>query len=288
MKIKKSHFEFHDRVRNGILLFAVLLLGIIVFTWNYPFTTSQKSVFSENIVYQAKVDSLKRILERKQKEKIILKPFNPNFINDYRGDQLGISAEALDKVYQYRKQEKWINSAEQFQLVTGVSDSLLQKIKPYFKFPEWKTDYAAVKNKNRTVHNLPFHKKGDLNKVTALQLQEEIGIPDFVAEKIITYREEIGGFRDAIQLQDIPSLYTKQRKKLNSLYNVKNKNNLNYINIKEASVKELLSVPYFDFEMALAIHDFILQFPNFSKIEELKEIEGFPFEKIDRIALYLK
>ena len=46
-------------------------------------------------------------------------------------------------------QNKWINSSKQFQEVTKVSDSLLNAISQYFKFPEWITN---PKPKNNAVY----------------------------------------------------------------------------------------------------------------------------------------
>lgn len=289
MKIKKSHFEFHDRVRNGILLLAIVLLILIAVTWLYPFSENKTSALTEQPELQKQLDSLKKVAQLKNKKEYKLKPFNPNFINDFRGDQLGISAIALDKVYEFRQKGLWINSTEQFQKVSGISDSLLDAVTPYFKFPQWKMAENMGKKQNTSmVKELPFKKKGDLNAITEAELQIKIGIPDFVAKKIIQYRKEIGGFRSDLQLKDIEYLYDSQRKKLNSQYTVKRKNDFKVIILKEATVKDLVSVPYFDFEMALTIYDYIQENSKKVKIEDLGKIEDFPIEKIERIALYLK
>ncbi len=88
--------------------------------------------------FQKEIDSLKMVEIENSKPKIY--PFNPNYITDYKGYTLGMSVEEIDRLLEFRKQDKWINSAEQFQQVTQVSDSLLNAISPYFKFPEWVTN----------------------------------------------------------------------------------------------------------------------------------------------------
>ena len=47
-----------------------------------------------------------------------------------------MSSEEIDRLLDYRKQNKWINSKEDFKKVTKVSDSFLDQISSYFKFPE--------------------------------------------------------------------------------------------------------------------------------------------------------
>ena len=64
-------------------------------------------------------------------------PFNPNYITDYKGEQLGMSLLEIDRLLAFRENNKFVNSKDEFQKVTKVSDSLLHKIAPYFKFPEW-------------------------------------------------------------------------------------------------------------------------------------------------------
>ena len=50
-----------------------------------------------------------------------------------------LTNEEIDRLLKFRGQDKWINSPQQFQEVTQISDSLLAEIAPYFKFPEWVT-----------------------------------------------------------------------------------------------------------------------------------------------------
>jgi hypothetical protein len=64
-------------------------------------------------------------------------PFNPNFITDFKGYKLGLSVAEMNRLLAFRKTNKYVNSASEFQAVTKVSDALLQEISPYFKFPDW-------------------------------------------------------------------------------------------------------------------------------------------------------
>jgi len=288
MKTIKSHFEIHKRFRNGILLLVLLMfLLVVAFAIFSNRTVNNNTAFVELTAFQTQIDSLKKVALNKKKS-YTLKPFNPNFITEHKGYILGISPIELDRLYDYRKKGKWVNSVSDFKKVTGISDSLLKAVAPLFKFPEW------VENRKRYhISQKPkypaksFEQKGDLNTVTSLQLQEEIGVPDFIADRMIRYRDKLEGFIDDLQLKDVVGLYENQRKKILSLYTVKTFKDFEKININKASVKELMEVPYFDFEMALDIKDFIEERNGISDFKDLGEIEGFYLEKIDRIALYL-
>lgn len=287
MKNIKSHFEMHTRFRNGIFLLAVLIFFLLVVAFFAPFSRNSEVGIEELTEFQLQIDSLKK--KRKEDNKAYaLQPFNPNFITEYKGYVLGLSSEQLNSLYQYRAKERWINSVGDFQKVTGVSDSLLKTIKPLLKFPDWINSGKKVSPfKKINYPKKTYAQKGDLNAVTSDELQSSVGVPDFIAERIISYREKIGGFVHDIQLKDVRGLYDSQRNKLVSLYTVKTKPVIQRIDVNRATVKELMEVPYFDFETALSIKDYVTEHQGISELKELREIEGFSLEKLDRIALYL-
>ncbi len=287
MKSIKSHFEIHRRFRNGILLLAILIFLLILYFFSASQSIDNSNDFEELSIFQTQIDSLKKEVLSKKKS-YQQRPFNPNFITEYKGYFLGMSTAELDRLHAYRKENNWINSTSDFKKVTGVSDSLLAAISPLFKFPEWVQNPQKSKYFQKQKYPAKsFAEKKDINTVTSLSLQQEIGVPDFIADRIITYRNKLNGFISDIQLKDVNGLYDNQRKKILSLYTVKTNKMIKKINLNKASVKELMEVPYFDFEMALEIKDFVKENDGIADFEELGKIEGFSLEKIDRIALYL-
>ena len=133
--IYKQFFNFNKSQRTGIVLLFVLIISlqsaIYFFTFDIiPFKENEKE--KQNwLAFQSEIDSLKS-----EKENYIPKiyPFNPNFITDYKGYKLGLSIKEIDRLHAFRKTNKYLNSAEDFQAVTKVSDSLLRVISSYFKF----------------------------------------------------------------------------------------------------------------------------------------------------------
>ena len=126
----KSHFKFTKGQRNGIflLIFIVILIQCI-YTF-VDFTSKEIEIDQTELAkFQNEIDSLKLVEIENSKPKIF--PFNPNYITDYKGYTLGMSSDEIDRLLQYREQDKWINSSKQFQEVTKVSDSLLDEISPY-------------------------------------------------------------------------------------------------------------------------------------------------------------
>lgn len=287
MKGLRSHFVFSRNQQNGIflLLIIVLVLQGIFYFMDYNPGNEISAEEDEIREFQQEIDSIKAA--RAEADTLKIYPFNPNYITDYRAYTLGMSLEETDRLHKFREGDNWVNSAEEFQKVTGVSDSLLAVISPYFKFPEWVTNPRTFPKQKTSVSNRSFAQKTDLNTATAEELQQINGVGEVLSNRIINYRNKIGGFVDDIQLKDIYGLNFETRDKLTSVFTVKTKPEVERLNINEAGLLELSEVPYIGYELAREIIDYRLLHENIEDLRELSKIEGFPADRIDRIQLYL-
>ncbi|GGE20833.1 ComEA family DNA-binding protein [Psychroflexus salis] len=292
MKFWKSHFDLSTAQRNGILFLVFILLASLAFQffWFLPNTKSTAFAFSEEdkLNLQHQLDSLQQASNKANEPKIY--PFNPNYLKDYKAYQLGISVEEFNRLQKFRDDSKWINSAADFKEVTQISDSLLLKIEPYFKFPDWVTakEKRAAEVKKYQSQLKTYAQKQNLNVATETQLQQISGIGQVLAKRIVRRRTKIGGFLNDIQLKDIWGLNYETRAKLLEEFTVKLKVEPKKIDINSASVVQLSEIPYFDYELAREIVHFIKVRQGISSFEELSKIYDFPSDKIDRIKLYLE
>ena len=286
--IVKSFLSYSKSQRIGILLFfgiIILVQGIYFF---YDFT-AKETIDKEHykwLALQSTIDSLK--LNNKNYKPTIY-PFNPNFITDFKGYKLGMSVEEIDRLLAYRAQNKFVNSAAEFQAVTKVSDSLLKAISPYFKFPDW---IKNNKNNSQEFAKNDFSKPGkiivlDINQATKEDLMKVYGIGDKISDRILEQKEKYGAFVSMEQIDDIWGLSPEVLEKLKSSFAVKSVSNCKKININNASVKELSQFPFFRFQLAKDIVIYRTMNGNIT-FEDLSKIKGFPIEKIKIIALYLE
>ena len=49
-------------------------------------------------------------------------PFNPNYISDYKGYQLGMNVDEIDRLLAHREQSLYVNLAKEFQTITKISE----------------------------------------------------------------------------------------------------------------------------------------------------------------------
>lgn len=288
MNIIKSHFRYNKSQRNGIfflLIFIVFLQGIFFFV---DFSSDENPTVSQTeiLAFQQEMDSLKNVASAKKVSKIY--PFNPNYITDFKGHQLGMSLVEIDQLLAFRAQGKFINSTKQFQEITGINDSLLAVISPYFKFPDWIT---SQKNPERHYSNSKIDKsiiKKDINLASAEDLIVVNGIGEKLAKRIIDYRMKLQGFSFNEQIFEVWALDKEVANKVLQYFEVIKKPIIQKINVNTATFKEVLAIVYLDYELTKKIFNYKKQVAEIQNIEELKKIEGFPLEKFSRITLYLE
>lgn len=284
----QSILKYSKSQRIGIVLFFLIVIvtqGIYYF-YDFSRIPNESADKLKWLANQTVIDSLKR---EKNNFKTTIYPFNPNFITDFKGYKLGMNVEEIDRLLAYRKQNKFVNSAAEFQAITKVSDSLLNALSPYFKFPDWVT--------NKKSNYKPFDKKDfsksnknvvlDINEASKEDLMKIYGVGDKISDRILVEKQKYGAFVSMEQMDAIWGLSPEVIEKLKTAFVVKSVANAKKININNASVKELSQFPFFRYQLAKDI--VIYRTMNGDvKIEDLSKIKGFPLEKIRIIALYLE
>ena len=285
----QSHFKFTQKQRSGIFL---LLLLIIIFQCIYfyaSFSSEEILVNQPELeIFQNEIDSLRLVEIKNRKPKIY--PFNPNYITDYKGYTLGMTNQEIDRLLKFREQNNWVNSAKEFQNITKVSDSLLDAISPYFKFPDWVTNpkpkntFAYQKNDSPK----SYDEKIDLNIATINQLRKVNGIGEKLSERIINYRNKFaGGFIADVQLEDIYGLTPEVIERVLNQFIVKTPRQIIKFNLNQVTRDELVTIQHIDYELAYEIVEQRILREGYNSLEELIKVKGFPVNKIEIIKLYL-
>ena len=289
----KSHFSYSKQERSGIFFLLLIIVALQVVFYVVKYTTgNDEGNLSIDKETQDKIDALKQ--NSQQKDSIRIYPFNPNFISDYKGYTLGMSVEEIDRLHAFRAQNKFVNNSDEFQNITKISDSLLEVISPYFKFPEW------VKNKSVNLRKIPSaafqreldaHKDDfqitDLNSATAEDLKAISGIGQILALRIIKFRNRLGGFIVDDQLYDVYGLEPDVVKRTFERFKVLSQPQIEKINVNSASAEEISKLIYLRYELGIKIVEYREVNGSFSSLDELTKIPDFPIDKIHRIKLYL-
>lgn len=288
MTKKKQNFWSKKQSKGLVLLFTlVLLLQLIWFFRNHIKNNDDPLVLnSEWLAMQHSIDSLK-VLQSQKRDTIYA--FNPNYINDYRGLQLGFSTTTLDKIYKYRASGKFMNSIEAFQEVTQLPDSVIQRIAPYLKFPEFKHQAFVNTNNIKQKQKEPYKFDIlDINQATIEDFKKIRGVGDGLSQRIIAHRDKLGVLVHLDQIDDIWGLSPEVIQSLKTYFIIQEQPVISKWNINTLSAKDLSKFPYFDFQLAKDIVTYRTMNQGIKSSEDLTKIKGFPIEKLEIIALYLE
>lgn len=282
MLFRKSHFVYSKRQRNGIF-FLILLIAFSRFCYFYYYRDGRESRLTAeendlNQRYQQQLDSMRYLDSIKKLKYDSIKPFNPNYLTDYKGYRIGLSVAQLDLFFAYRQKGNYINSLADFQAVTKVSDSLLLSLTPYFQFPRY------LRQKKVKV---PEPRK-NLNQADSISLIAVRGIGPFKAQRILNYKQEIRGFSTMHQLREIKVLSKDNLEELNKRFFVMLRDTLSKISLNDSDFKSLLEVPYLDYISVIRIIEYRRNNGGFQNLRDLMKFEEIDSIRFERIALYLQ
>ena len=255
----KQYFIFNKEQRAGLTVLVSLIVIFQLLYFFVDFSTANVASKEEEqwLAMQTEIDSIKA---NANEDTYKMYPFNPNFITDFKGYKLGMKVAEIDRLLAFRKTNKYVNSAKEFQNVTKISDSLLTVISPFFKFPNWvnnKKEYH--KYENSTFKD--FSKKDkiiiiDINQASKEDLMKIYGIGDAISDRILKEKDKFGAFVSMDQMSDIWGLSPEVIAELNSHFKTSGLTVVKKIDINNLPIKELMKFPYFKPTLAKEIITF--------------------------------
>lgn len=122
----------------------------------------------------------------------------------------------------------------------------------------------------------------DINNADTVLLKQVPNIGSYRAKKIVKYREQLGGYTDINQLNEIEidsDLFTE--------WFVIDTASVRRINANTATLKEMIKHPYLQYHQAKIIEKHRRKYGKIVSISQLKMYSEFTSEDIDRLCKYL-
>jgi len=262
-------FNFNSSERRGLLILAILVVLGIGFKQILPYIKPEtKTDFSKfkkeiNALEFAKEQELKIKEEKRHKykqynnkdynkkkyykKKKIIKYFelNPNTAISSDWETFGFSPKQSQVIYNYIKKTGGISDKIQLKKIFVIDDKKYKEISPYIVID--KTDLK--KSENNYVKNIKII---ELNLATQIQLISISGIGDILSNRIIKYRDLLGGFYSKEQLTEVYGIKQEMFINIRDFIEVDN-TVIKKLNVNFSDAKTLSLHPYIDYEDAKAI-----------------------------------
>lgn len=282
----KDHFAFSKRERNGFTFAILIILGLII-TYividNYDVGPDHDlAQFDPEL--QEYLNSLDSVSQQELPDTtptVELFEFDPNNLPREQWQQLGLSNEQIDMIYKYESKGGSFEIRSDLSKMYCIDSLQYSNLEPFILLPENvpPDEYPLYES----VEIIP--EKVNINIATAYQLTLLWGVGPNYSEKIITYREQLGGFHSAEQLLEIYGLDGEVLEKNTDLLVVSG--DLTLLDINSLSAKELQQHPYLDWNAAGHIVQWREKNGQFSSVDEVLSNSLIVEEIYSKIAPYL-
>ncbi len=225
----------------------------------------------------------------------VLFAFDPNRIDSVSLTRLGLPGWMARNVIRYREKGGQFRDAESFRKIYGMTDELYDQLTPYIRIERESTpsdtEADVMQQALPEQVNIPEYTPAikypegtvvDINQVDTTELKMIPGIGSGIARRIVSYRQQLGGFHSTKQLLEIEYTDTDML-----VWFTVGSDTLKKIPVNRASVERLRTHPYLNFYQSRAIVEYRRKRGKIKDIQELKLYEEFTPEDLERIAPYL-
>ena len=295
--VKETFALSHSQASGFIVL--IPLLGIIIFSgpvWHWYISareddTSRDVAILDSLVELWETQPKVRGAEAQAPPQLTLFHFNPNHATVQELQALGFSTNLATRIDRYRQKGGKFLVKKDLLKIYGIDSSFYKQLSAFIELPE------TSEKKRMRQERLTYERKStsvkttlakfDLNKADTSQLMSVGGIGTKRSQRIIKYRDALGGFIHMDQIQEVYGLDSTVVRKLSFESFIADDYQPVTINVNTSDEKRLASHPYLSNAAARSIVAYRFQHGEFKTMEELRNIHALNEKTIQKITPYL-
>lgn len=305
-QIVNDYFVFTRKERRGTIYIVILIASLILFPFIYSYFHKEK-VFDSNKfreeIAALKIDTVKKkdfvkyakdeyyndYTPYKKHETINASSFqfDPNTATVEELIRLGIREKIAQNMQKYISKGGKFYKPEDLKKIWGIPKTDVDRLMPFVKiattastYPKYEKEKYANNFKPRTISTVDIN-TGDTSAYISLP-----GIGSKLSQRIIAFRDKLGGFHSIEQVAETYLLPDSTFQKIKP-YLVLESGSVKKININIATIDEMKIHPYIRYQLANSIFNYRAQHGDFNSIEDVKKIMIITDEIFDKMAPYL-
>jgi len=293
-----DNLQFSKSTRIGIvMLLAILVVAVILFRTceSKPTTIQAISLDTMLLVTETKEvtpSSNINSLPANTNETVLFE-FDPNTATKEQFVQLGLSAKVANMIVNYRNKGGQFRKPADFSKIYALSEADFQRLKPYIRLKDVSSNSTQrnnyqpyVKDTTRRAYQPKTLHPININAATVEELMTLKGIGTGYANRIINFRDKLGGFYAASQIKEVYGLPDSVFQSIHP-YMIVEVDKVQKIKVNSCSEADLAAHAYIGPKMASRIIQVRNDLGGFKNIEDLRLVPLLNEEKYRKIAYYL-
>ncbi|MFT3748685.1 MAG: helix-hairpin-helix domain-containing protein [Agriterribacter sp.] len=293
----KGYFIFTKKERIGIITMLIILIVI----WFLPaaFFPNNKADIQKLEAFKAQIAALNvkdtvaisnniaTYTENGNTPAAILFYFDPNTLPASGWKKLGLTDKTISTITNYLNKGGKFRKPEDLSKIYGLRKADYERLAPYVRIEnlyhkEEKSLAAGMPVQQAQGHN----KAIDINKADTTIFIALPGIGSKLANRIINFRQKLGGFYSVDQVAEVyglpDSIFQKIRDKL-----VCDSKDIHKININTVTLDELKAHPYIKYQVANAVIQYRNQHGEYTSAGTLKQVRLITDDIFGKIEPYI-
>ena len=275
---------------NGFLillpLMVLILLSEPLYQWWYtsqPIDLTQDSKMLDSLVAQWKWNNPDSVSKKSPQ----FFTFNPNTASQEIFTTLGMDEKLAHRIINYRSKGGKFKIKKDLAKIYGMDSTFFRSLYSFIDLPEkYQVKESSPKN-YLTKPSSTAIAQFDINLADTSQLIKIYGIGTKLSQRLINYRERLGGFIVMDQISEVYGLDSAVIGNLKKRIFIAPDFVPRKININRIDEKQLSSHPYLKYPLAKAIAAYRFQHGEFTQLEDLKAIVTMDESTFEKIKPYL-
>ena len=305
-----DYLSFSKKERTGILVLVLLIGFFIGLPFLYPFfikprptnaTIFKKAIASLSIKQAAHT---KQFSNQNEEDKLIqsysssggnqpikgeLFYFDPNTADNQDWKRLGVRDNTIATIQHFLSKGGRFYKREDIGKIWGLHPNEAKRLIPYIQIQSLQATYFSDKKEFKKKVPVPASYSVmpiDINSADTAAFISLPGIGSKLSQRIINFREKLGGFYMVEQIGETFGLPDSTFQKIKPHLKI-SKIALLKININTADIEEMKKHPYLRYAISNAIIRYRSQHGDFLAVEDIKKIMTITADVFNKVAPYL-
>lgn len=287
-------FGYSKSESRGVLLLLIIMIGAVLILLFQRYTYSSPkplliTIDSSQTTYNTELQLEKStIYSQSIQLKSLYNKIDINTISKSQLDTLEVPTKLANTLCNYLDKGGKIKTESDLKKIYGMNDEVYHLL---INNSVWSTNKELYRNANSQTKSKNEEQTQiliDINTADTTQLKKIKGIGSTLANRIIKYRNKLGGFVNKNQLNEVYGISEFGIKELHKHVFIVNNFTPKKININKDDFKTLVAHPYIGYEKSKVIFNFLRKNKKISSLEELNNLNQFTENEVSKLSPYLE